>query len=41
VQFYRNLANTPLLRFDDPTLTTTDIRRALPPEAFIAEPVTE
>ncbi len=39
VQFYRNLASSPLTRFDDPKATTTDIRQALPPDAFIAEPI--
>ena len=39
VQFYRNLSASPLARFDDPKATTTDIRKALPPDAFIAEPV--
>lgn len=39
VQFYRNLAASPLARFDDSKLTTTDIRQALPPDAFVAEPI--
>ena len=39
VVFYRNIATSPLVRFDDPKSTTTDIRQALPPGAFIAEPV--
>jgi hypothetical protein len=39
VQFYRNLSASPLARFDDPKATTADIRKALPPDAFIAEPV--
>ena len=40
VTFFRKLADAPLPRFDDPKATTTDIRQALPPEAFIAEPRT-
>ncbi len=38
VTFYRNLVSAPLARFDDPKLTTTDIRPALPPDALVAEP---
>ena len=39
VQFYRTLSASPLTRFDDPKATTTDIRQAIPPGAFIAEPI--
>jgi hypothetical protein len=37
VAFHHNLASSPLVRFDNPKLTTTDIHQALPPGALIAE----
>lgn len=39
VRFYRTLDDAPLVRFDDPQATTTNIRQALPPDALIAEPI--
>jgi hypothetical protein len=41
VSFHRDLASSPLVRFDDPARTTTDIREALPPGALIAEPAVQ